>query len=141
MAQPTCRCASERTRLPVYGSSGASIDNLRRRPDMPELPVDEEGVLVYLAALDKAIVKMYDEFAQRLQSYVVLIDTVQFGAAVTSVAFVFGSPLEDDQYTPIVTPTWDTKIWVTSIAATGFVINTSAAPGGAGLPVRVAVLR
>lgn len=108
---------------------------------MPELPVDEEGVLVYLAALDKAIVKMYDEFAQRLQSYVVLIDTVQFGAAVTSVAFVFGSPLEDDQYTPIVTPTWDTKIWVTSIAATGFVINTSAAPGGAGLPVRVAVLR
>jgi hypothetical protein len=105
---------------------------LRRRPSMPDLPQRDDQVVLYLPQLDRAVVDIYGDLAELLQFHTALAGQATFGAAVTIVNVLFDSTLEDQLYQPTMTPSWDTRLWVTSILATGFTINASTAPGGAG---------
>ena len=63
------------------------------------------------------------------------------GAAETTVAVLFQSALEDADYVPLLVPSWNANLAVSGLAATGFTIVASAAPGGAGGTVRWVIVR
>ena len=46
----------------------------------------------------------------------------------SKVTVIFKNPREDIDYSIIVTPTWNTRFWVTVIYSSGFVINFSTSP-------------
>ena len=127
--------------MAVYGGTTELRTKLQRQPNLPILPTKEDQVLAYLASLDRAITDLYGRLAERLQSFVEIVDTTAFGAADTVVSVTFGSAVADDDYVVLATPDWNTKIWVTAVATSGFTLRVSDAPGGAGGTVRWAALR
>jgi hypothetical protein len=127
--------------MPVYGGTDELQTRLQRQPNLPVLPVQPGQVVVYLASLDRAIVDFYGRLAERLQHFVEVADTTTFGAADTVVAVVFSSALSDGEYVVTGTPSWNTKLWITGVATSGFTLRVSDAPGGAGGSVRWLVVR
>ena len=127
--------------MPIYGGTTELQTRLQRQPNLPVLPTRPDQIIAYLTSLDRAIVDFYGRLAERLQHYVEVADTTAFGAATTTVAVTFGSDLSDTDYVVVATPGWNTKIWITSVATSGFTITVSDAPGGAGGDVRWAVIR
>lgn len=127
--------------MPVYGNIDQVSEGLRRRPLLPAPPAVDERVVSYLGALDKAIADFYDELSRRLQSYVGFTIKSDFGPADTTMAVVFTSPLEDDKYHPILTPSWNTSLWATGLTVSGFTINAAVPPGGSGGTVFVGIVR
>jgi hypothetical protein len=108
---------------------------------MPDLPQTADQVLTYLPPLDRAIVDLYNDIVELLQAHTALTGELDFAAADTVLNVVFDSPLEDEQYFPQVTPSWDTTAWVSLILAEGFTLNVGTAPGGTGGTVYWAVHR
>ena len=127
--------------MPVYSGTTELETRLQRQPNLPVLPTQLAQVLGYLSALDRAIVDFHSRLAARVQQYIEIASTAAFGAATTSVAVSFGSSLADADYVVVATPGWNTKIWVTSLATSGFTITVSDAPGGGGGTVYWAVVR
>jgi hypothetical protein len=64
-----------------------------------------------------------------------------FGAADTTKAVAFEGRELDTSYQVAVTPSWDTRVWVTGKTVTGFTITVSTGPGGAGGTVDWSVVR
>ena len=127
--------------MAVYGGTTELQTRLPRQPNLPVLPSQPEQILVYLTSLDRAIVDFYGRLAERLQQFVEIAESTTFGAADTSATVSFGSGLADADYVVVATPSWNTKLWVTSVATSGFTLNVSDAPGGGGGTVRWAVIR
>lgn len=58
---------------------------------------------------------------------------IAVGAAATSLAVTFAREEPDTNYGVLITPTWDTTLYVTNKATTGFTANFgTGAPGGGG---------
>jgi hypothetical protein len=121
---------------PVYAGTSEQTHRFQRQPNLPPLPTQPEQVLAYLASLDRAIVDFYGRLAERVQHFVEITDATAFGAADTVVTIAFNSALADATYAVTGTPSWNTKLWVTDLATTGFTLRVSDAPGGAGGTVR-----
>lgn len=119
----------------------ATQGRLRRRPALPDLPQQESSILTYLPQLDRAISDLYNDISELLQAHVALTDRASFSAVAVAVVVTFDSPLEDEQYQPLLTPSWNTTVWVTGIAAEGFTINVGTAAGGTGGTVYWGVVR
>lgn len=75
---------------------------------------------------------LWDTLAKVLVFIVSNTGQASFGAADTTKAVAFEGRELDTSFQVAVTPSWDTRVWVTSKAATGFTITVSTAPGGAG---------
>lgn len=127
--------------MPIYGATGETSPGFPRRPPLPTPPADPALVVPYLKQLDAAIVDSTDSERLRLQSYVSQFNATTFGAAVTSVAVTFGSAEPDADYMVVTQLAWNTKVWITSLASTGFTITVADAPGGSGLDIKWAVIR
>lgn len=127
--------------MAVYAGTTELQTRLQRIPNLPIPPKNPDQVVSYLEALDRAIADFHDRLAERLQQFVEIASTTEFGAAETSVAVVFGTEVADDSYVVVATPGWDARMWVTAVSTAGFTLNASSAPGGAGGSVRWAVLR
>ena len=127
--------------MAVYAGTTEQATRLQRQPNLPVLPAQPDQIIGYLASLDRAIVDFYGRLAERLQHFVEIADTTPFGAADTVVAVTFGSSVADTDFVVVATPSWNTKIWVTGVAVSGFTLRVSDAPGGGGGSVYWAIIR
>lgn len=67
--------------------------------------------------------------------------TAAFGAADTSKAVTFEGREPDTAYQLALSPNWNAALWWSAKTVTGFTINASAAPGGAGGSANWTVIR
>lgn len=90
---------------------------------------------------DAIATTVWDTLAKVLVFTVSNTGQASIGAAETSKAVAFEGRELDVSYQVAVTPSWDTRVWVTSKAVTGFTINLSTAPGGGGGTVDWSLVR
>lgn len=105
-----------------------------RRSEEPAKVADEvQRLTTWSRRFHDAVANtLWDTLAKVLVFIVSNTGQASFGAADTTKAVAFDGRELDTSYQVAVTPSWDTRVWVTSKAVTGFTITVSTAPGGAG---------
>lgn len=129
---------------PVYSGTDQVSQGFKRVVQLPALPrrtfdapsVTADQMLSYLQDLDRSIIDIELEDRRRLQVFVNQRGSAAFGAADTAVAVAFESDEADSDYVVFFSPSWNTKVWYSAVASTGFTMNASDAPGGAGGTVK-----
>ena len=115
---------------------------LPMRPILPLPPANDDDLLSWARAFhDELGVRLYESIARQLTFSVNNVGSASFGAADTSNAVAFEGREFDAGYRVTLTPSWNTKLWYSALAVTGFTINASDAPGGAGGTVVWTVIR
>ena len=124
-----------------------TVGKLATRPFLPKPPQERPRISEEPAEV-AAVVKELSEWSRRFHDAVAnaLWDTLakvlvfivsnsgsaSFGAAEVTKAVAFDGRELDTSYQIAVCPSWDTRVWFTGKAVTGFTLNVSTAPGGAG---------
>ena len=109
----------------------------QERPQVSEEPRELAVIVKELSSwsrrfYDTVATTLWDALAKVLVFNVSNTNQASFGAAETSKAVAFDGRELDTSYQVSYGPSWNTKVWTTSKAVTGFTINVSDAPGGAG---------
>lgn len=105
-----------------------------RRSEEPAALADAvKGLTTWSHRFHDAVANsLWDSLAKVLIFNVSNTGQASFGAADTTKAVAFEGRELDVSYQIAFGPSWDTRVWYTSKAVTGFTINVSTVPGGSG---------
>ena len=105
----------------------------RRSEEAPRLADAVQELTTWARRFHDAIATtVWDTLAKVLVFTVSNTAQATLGAADTSAAVAFEGRELDTSYQVALTPSWDTRVWVTGKSVTGFTIHVSTAPGGTG---------
>lgn len=130
--------APDLTNALVYGLTTGDQYNGRRFTDSGTIPTNiAPGEVAY--EKDTGRLLHYSEYRTRVERLLTSGHATDGGsfpsttAGLTFVDITFSQDRFDTAYTPIVATSWDTRVWITAKASTGFRINFSTATPAGGV--------